>query len=81
MMGYDEFYLFSQSYRKGVEEYYGRGVRIDDAIKYPRAHRDYAIIRTMEKIPMYEKYVEQEFDISVLNGTKKRSAYNRARCE
>ena len=72
IMGSDEFYLFSQSYRKGVEEYYGRGVRIDEAIKYSRAHRDSAIIRTMDKIPMYVKYVEREYDIRVLDSTKKR---------
>lgn len=46
MIGSDEFYLFTQSYRKDVEEYYGRGVRIDEAIKYSRAHRESAIIRT-----------------------------------
>ena len=80
LMGSDEFYLFSQSYRKGVEEYYGRGVRIDDAIKHSRAHRDSAIIRTMDKIPMYVKYIEREFDISVLNSTKKHEIYSRTRC-
>lgn len=30
VMDNDEFFLFSQAYRKGVEEYYGKGVRIDE---------------------------------------------------
>ena len=81
IMGTEEFFLFSQSYRKGVEEYYGRGVRIDEAIKHSRAHKDSAITRTMDKIPMYVKYVEREFDIRVLDSTKKRYAHNyKAKC-
>ena len=80
IMGEEEYYLFSQSYRRGVEEYFGRGVRINDAIKHSKAHKDSAIIRTMEKIPVYVKYAESEFDITVLNSTKKRSACRRSRC-
>ncbi len=72
IIGDDEFFLFSQSYRRGVEDYYGRGVRIDEAINYSRAHRDSAITRTMDKIPMYVKYIEREYDVEVLKRTKKR---------
>ena len=72
LFGKEEFYLFSQAYRKGVEEYYGKGVRIDESMKYSRAHNDSAITRTMGKIPMYVKYVEKEYDIEVLEQTKKR---------
>ncbi len=35
--------LFSQAYRKGVAKYYGRGVRIDESIKYSR--RGYVVHR------------------------------------
>lgn len=81
MIGNEEFFLFSQAYRKGVEEYYGRGVRIDESMKYSRAHNDSAITRTMDKIPMYVKYIEKEYAIEVLEQTKKRSSQNyRMRC-
>lgn len=72
IVGREEYYLFSQPYRKGVEEYYGRGVIIDQAMKYSKAHNDSAITRTMKKIPMYVKYIEKEYDIQVLEKTKKR---------
>ena len=62
IQGVNEFYLFSQSFRRGVNEYYGKGVRIDEAFNYAKAHKDTAIIRTMDKIPMYVKYIEQEYD-------------------
>lgn len=81
MVGTEEFFLFSQAYRKSVEEYYGRGVRIDESMKYSRAHNDSAITRTMDKIPMYVKYIEKEYAIEVLEQTKKRSSQNyRMRC-
>ena len=79
--GKEEFYLFSQSYRKGVEEYFGKGVCIDNSIKHSRAHFDSAISRTMDKIPVYIEYVEKEYDIEVLRKTKRRSArVSRCRC-
>lgn len=43
VMDNDEFFLFSQAYRKGVEEYYGKGVRIDESMKYSRAHNGVSI--------------------------------------
>ncbi len=80
-VGTEEFFLFSQAYRKSVEEYYGKGVRINESMKYSRAHNDSAITRTMDKIPMYVKYIEKEYAIEVLEQTKKRRAQNyRVRC-
>ena len=82
LVGGNEYFLFNQAYRKGVDEYYSRGVYIDNAIKHSRAHRDVAISRTMNKLPVYIGYVEKEYGIAVLNKTKKRCAdnYNKERC-
>ena len=81
LIGREEVFLFSQAYRKGVEEYYGRGVHFDESMNYSKAHNDSAVIRTMKKIPMYVKYVEKEYAIEVLEQTKKRNSQNyRLRC-
>lgn len=81
LIGSEEFFLFSQAYRKGVEEYYGSGVHFDESMNYSKAHNDSAVIRTMKKIPMYVKYVEKEYAIEVLEQTKKRNSQNyRLRC-
>ena len=53
----EEYYLFSQDYRKGVQEYYSRGVLLDDSINFSKSRKDNAIIRTMSKIPMYVRYI------------------------
>ena len=81
MIGTEEFFLFSQAYRKGVEDFYGRGVHIVESMNYSKAHKDSAVIRTMKKIPIYVRYVEKEYAIEVLEQTKKRSSQNyRMRC-
>lgn len=72
-----EYFLFCQSYRKGVQKYYGNGVSVDAALDFSRAHRDGAIERTMTKLPMYIRYIEKEYEIEVLEQTKRRSARNR----
>ncbi len=72
-VGGQEYYLFSQNYRKGVQEYYAKGVFIDQSMNYSRTHGDEALIRTMTKIPMYINYIEKEYGIEVLEQTKKRN--------
>ena len=81
VMDNEEFYLFSQPYRRGVEEYYGNGVGISDSIKHSRAHYDSAIWRTMDKVPVYVRYIEKEYEIEVFKRTKMKSARSyRVRC-
>lgn len=67
-----EYFLFSQNYRKGVQSYFGKGVRLDQARNYAKTNRDTAIIKTMNKLPAYIKYVEKEYGICILEQTKKR---------
>jgi len=68
----EDYFLFSQNYRKGVHAYFSKGVRISEATDYSKTHNDSALQRTMTKIPMYIKYVEKEYDIEVLERTKKK---------
>ena len=70
------YYLFSQDYRKGVQDFYHRGVRLDESMDFSKAHKDAAIERTMSKIPIYIKYIEKEYGIEVLERTKKRNRYS-----
>ncbi len=69
----EKYYLFSQSYRKGVQHYFGQGVRLDEATDFSRAHHDAAVMKTMSKLPMYIRYIEKEYDLEILEQTKKRN--------
>ena len=68
----EEYYLFSQHFRRGVQEYYGRGVPLVQACNYSKSRNNTSIIKTMDKLPMYIKYIEKEYDIVVLEQTKKK---------
>ena len=72
----EKYYLFSQDYRKGVQDFYHKGVRLAESLDYSKAHKDTAIERTMSKIPMYIKYIEKEYGIEVLERTKRRNRYS-----
>lgn len=80
-----EYFLFSQNYRKGVQSYFSKGVRLDQARNYSKSNSDSAIIKTMNKLPMYIKYIEKEYGICILEQTKKKekkqySYYVREKC-
>ena len=71
-------FLFSQNFRRGVKDYFERGVRIDEAINFKRANGNSAIIHTMEKLPTYIRYVEREYGMEVLKRTaRKNQTYKR----
>ncbi|MBE5824420.1 MAG: hypothetical protein E7308_10165 [Butyrivibrio sp.] len=69
----EEIFLFSQAYRKSVDEYYSKGVLFEDAMRYSKAHRDSAVVRTMSKLPIYLRYIEKERGIAIFNKAKKRN--------
>lgn len=67
----EEYFLFCQDYRAGVQDYFSRGVSLDDAYNYSKANHNSALIKTISKLPMYIRYVEKEYGIEVLEQTKK----------
>ena len=75
----ETYFLFSQSYRKGVQDFYQNGVMLSDSFNHSKSHHDNAIERTMTKIPLYIKYIEKEYGIKILkqasNKTKKYLQY------
>ena len=80
-VGTQDFFLFSQAYRKGVAEYFGKGVYLSEAMNHSRAHFDTAISRTMDKFPAYIRYIEREYDIAIMTRTKRRNSLCcKARC-
>ena len=56
-----------------MKEYFGYGVSINEAFNFSKTRGDAALIRTMEKLPSYIKYVENEYGIEVLKQTAKKN--------
>ncbi len=67
-----EYYLFTQNYRKGVKDYFLNGATIDEALDTGKGRFDSALMKTMEKMPAYIRYIEKEYGITVLRQTKKK---------
>lgn len=66
-----DYYLFTQNYRKGVQNYFGKGISLDEALDRSKGSRDAMVIHTMEKLPMYIRYIEKENKIAVLERTRR----------
>ncbi|MBQ8839799.1 MAG: hypothetical protein IJ004_00530 [Clostridia bacterium] len=62
-------FLFNQDYRRGVQAFYAGGVSLSNAINHSSAKGDRAILRTMEKLPVYIKYIEKEYALSIFKRT------------
>ena len=72
-----EYYLFTQKFRRGVKEYFHNKVLLRDALDVSKSRRDTALIRTMTKFPMYIRYIEKEYGITVLESTMKKQSKTR----
>lgn len=70
--GKNEYYLFSQKYRRIVNQFYCNGVSLDRAIKHSEGRRKQVLHHTMSKLKLYIKYIEKEYDIIFLNSTKRK---------
>ena len=72
-------YLFSQSYKRGVREYFGKGVHLDAAMDFSRAKKNVAVLHTMQKLPSYIKYVEKAYDLQILRQTSRKKERSKKR--
>ena len=73
-----EYFLFSQSFRKSVRDYYRNAVTIDRALDYS-AGTSLAVIKAMDKLRVYIPYIEKEYGVCVLNKTLKPRHSNKTR--
>ena len=73
-----EYFLFNQHYRKGVQNYFAKGVLLNMACDTSKSKRDNAVIKTMRKLPMYIRYIEREYEISILEKTKRKKSSNKS---
>lgn len=67
----ERYFLFEQSYRKTVMAYFGNGVSFNQSMRFAGS-TSYAVRNVMEKLPLYVKYVEKEYGVSVFEQTKRK---------
>ena len=67
-----KYYLFWQAYRRSVQSFFAKGLRLEEVYDFSKAKRNNAVIRTLAKLPLYIKYIESEYGIAVLKQTQKK---------
>ena len=70
--GKKEYYLFSQKYRGVINQFYSNGVTLDRAIKHVEGRDSRVLHHTMNKLKLYIKYIEKEYNVAFLNSTRKK---------
>ena len=66
-----EYFLFAQAFRRSNKETFEQGVSLSDLRKL-RKHISYSVRHTAEKLPAYIRYLEREYDIYVMETTKRK---------
>lgn len=66
------YFLFLQDYRHDVHNYFRNGVALDKIYDFARCKRNRAIAKTQTKLPVYIRYAESEYGITVLDKTRRR---------
>ena len=54
------FFLFSQNFSKGVYQFFCKGKSESEIISFKKWNRNPRLDKTIEKIPLYTKYVRKE---------------------
>ena len=71
-----EYFLFTQNYRRSNKEFFGMGVLLENALDYSCSHST-SVRKTMTKLIPYIQYVEKEFGLTVLRKTQKSKSFNK----
>lgn len=72
-----DFFLFRQGYRQDTEDFFSEGVRLERALDFSLSHKSSALLRTMKKLPLYIRYVEQEHGLVILEKTRRKQSARR----
>lgn len=64
------YYLFTQDYRVSNKEFFQNGVCISEINNYSGVHST-AVKRTLDKLPVYIRYIEKEFGVAIYKKTRK----------
>lgn len=66
------YFLFSQEYHQAVEDRFRNGMTLKEALNYKPACGRFDLEKTISKFPTYIKYVEKEYNIAILEQTKRK---------
>ena len=68
-----KYFLFVQAYRRSNKKVFEQGISLFDLRKLKK-HHSYSVRHTAEKIPAHIRYIEQEYNITVMEMTKRKQS-------
>ena len=71
VVGKKKYFLFEQEYSNSVREFFKNGYYLDN-VDYSKIHSS-AVKHTLEKLPNYIKYIENEFNVEIYNKTRRKN--------
>lgn len=71
MMQGTKYFLFAQAFRRSNKDVFGQGISLSELRKLKK-HCSYSVRHTVEKLPAYIRYIEQEYDILIMETTKRK---------
>lgn len=66
-----KYFLFAQTFRRSNKDVFGQGISLFELRKLKK-HCSYSVRHTAEKLPAYIRYIEQEYDILIMETTKRK---------
>ena len=66
-----KYFLFAQAFRRSNKDVFGQGISLFELRKLKK-HCSYSVRHTAEKLPAYIRYIEQEYDILIMETTKRK---------
>lgn len=63
------YFLFQQDYRRSDNDYFKNGISITDINNYGGVHST-SIKKTLDKLPVFIRYIEKEYGIAIYEKTK-----------
>ncbi len=75
-----KYYLFTQRWRRGIVNYFQNKVTVTRSLDKTYAMSDRALCDTMNKLPMYLRYLEREQGIVLLDKKASKPRLYKANC-
>ena len=68
-----DYFLFQQDFRKSNKEFFHKGVDINAINDYSGVHST-SVRKTLDKLPVYIRYIEKEYDVVIYEKTKQKQS-------
>ena len=68
----EEHYLFEHRFSYSLYSFFGDPIDIDEALDFTKARNNHAVLSIMDKLISYIRFIEQEYEITLLRLTERK---------